>query len=220
MKLVDVLDWLGFSSSQPMAGHSHARDDETHGHTHGVIDPIIASTDRGIWAIKWSFVILAITAAFQLVVVLVSGSVALLADTIHNVADATTAIPLWVAFRLARRTPTETFTYGYGRVEDLAGIAIVMIILFSAIVAGYEAIDRIFHPHTITSLTWVGIAGLIGFIGNEAVALFRIRVGREINSAALIADGNWSCLCCFGTVGIVAAPLPSLRSELPLPPAA
>ena len=189
MKLVDVLDWLGFSSSQPMAGHSHAHDDETHGHTHGVIDPTIASTDRGIWAIKWSFVILAITAAFQLVVVLVSGSIALLADTIHNVADATTAIPLWVAFRLARRTPTETFTYGYGRVEDLAGIAIVMIILFSAIVAGYEAIDRIFHPRTITSLTWVGIAGLIGFIGNEAVAVFRIRVGREINSAALIADG-------------------------------
>ena len=156
MKLVDVLDWLGFSSSQPMAGHSHARDDETHGHTHGVIDPTIASTDRGIWAIKWSFVILAITAAFQLVVVLVSGSVALLADTIHNVADATTAIPLWVAFRLARRTPTETFTYGYGRVEDLAGIAIVMIILFSAIVAGYEAIDRIFHPqyHHIADVGW------------------------------------------------------------------
>ena len=101
MKLINVLDWLGFSPSKPMAGHSHSHDDEAHGHTHGVIDPTIASTDRGIWAIKWSFVILAITAAFQLAVVLISGSIALLADTIHNVADATTAIPLWIAFRLA-----------------------------------------------------------------------------------------------------------------------
>jgi cation diffusion facilitator family transporter len=121
-------------------------------------------------------------------VVLASSSVALLADTIHNVADATTAIPLWIAFVLARRKPTATFTYGYGRVEDLAGIAIVLIILFSALVAGYEAIDRLIHPLPISLLGWVGVAGLIGFIGNEIVAVLRIRVGREINSAALIAD--------------------------------
>ena len=190
MKLADVLDWFGFSSHELAAGHHHSHGvEEGHGHTHGVIDPTIASTQRGIWAIKWSFVLLAVTAVFQIVVVAISGSVALLADTIHNFADATTAIPLWVAFRLARRKPTETFTYGYGRVEDLAGILIVAIILFSAIVAGYEAIDRIFHPQAIGALMWVAIAGLIGFIGNEAVAVFRIRVGREINSAALIADG-------------------------------
>ena len=158
-------------------------------HTHGVVDPAIATTDRGIWAIKWSFLILAATAILQLVVVFISHSVALLADTIHNIADAGTAIPLWVAFALARRKPTETFTYGYGRVEDLAGLAIVLIILSSALVAGYEAIDRIIHPRPVMQLGWLAAAGVIGFLGNEAVAVFRIRVGREINSAALIADG-------------------------------
>lgn len=184
-----VLDWFGFGSHDHHAhagGHDHHG---PHGHTHGVIDATIATTDRGIWAIKWSFIILAITAVMQIAVVVISGSVALLADTIHNVADATTAIPLWIAFVLARRKPTKTFTYGLGRVEDLAGIVIVMIILFSAIVAGYEAIDRLIHPLPVTNLDWLVGAGIIGFLGNEAVAVFRIRVGREINSAALIADG-------------------------------
>ena len=119
----------------------------------------------------------------------ISGSVALLADTIHNIGDATTAIPLWIAFMLACRKPTATFTYGYGKVEDLAGIIIVLIILFSALVAGYEAINRLIHPQPISQLLWVTIAGFIGFLGNEAVAVFRIRVGRQIQSAALIADG-------------------------------
>src|SRR4029077_5384464 len=123
----------------------------------------------------------------QMVVVFLSGSVALLADTIHNIGDATTAIPLWIAFMLARRKPSPTFTYGLGGVEDLAGIVIVLIILFSAIVAGYEAIDRLIHPQPITQLGWVVAAGIIGFLGNEAVAVFRIRVGREIQSTALIA---------------------------------
>ena len=185
-----VRDWFGFGPmTHGMGGHGHDRGDGGHGHTHGVIDPTIATTTRGIWAVKWSFVVLAITAALQLVVVFLSGSVALLADTIHNVGDAVTAIPLWIAFVLARRKPSKTFTYGLGRVEDLAGIVIVLIILFSAIVAGYEAIDRLINPRPIAFLGWVAIAGLIGFIGNEAVAVFRIRVGREINSAALIADG-------------------------------
>jgi len=121
--------------------------------------------------------------------VFVSHSVALLADTIHNIAYAGTAIPLWVAFALARRKPTETFTYGYGRVEDFAGIIIVLIILSSALVAGYEAIDRIIHPRPVTQLGWLAAAGVIGFLGNEAVAVFRIRVGRQIDSAALITDG-------------------------------
>ncbi len=133
--------------------------------------------------------ILAITAAIQLVVVFTSGSVALLADTIHNVGDAATAVPLWIAFQLVRRKPTARFTYGLGRVEDLAGVAIVAIILISALVAMYEAVDRLLHPLPITQLWQVAIAGFIGFLGNEAVAVFRIRVGREIDSAALIADG-------------------------------
>jgi cation diffusion facilitator family transporter len=191
--LGELHDWLGFSS-QSVHAHKHAHDHHHghgghRGHTHFVVDPTIATTEKGIWAIKWSFIILAITAALQIVVVIVSGSVALLADTIHNVADATTAIPLWTAFVLARRKPTSTFTYGYGRVEDLAGLAIVAIILFSALVAGYEAILRFIHPQEIAALGWVAVAGVMGFIGNEAVAVFRIRVGREINSVALIADG-------------------------------
>jgi cation diffusion facilitator family transporter len=154
-----------------------------------VIDPSIATTARGIWAIKWSFVILAITSLFQLAIVALSGSVALLADTIHNIGDAGTAIPLWVAFVLARRRPSPRFTYGYGRVEDLAGVIIVGIILFSAIVAGWQAVDRLLNPRPIAFLGWVAAAGVIGFLGNEAVAVFRVRIGREIQSAALVADG-------------------------------
>lgn len=185
-----IIEWLGFSGQcvHGHAGHDHGHGGK-HGHTHGVIDPSLSSSDRGVWAIKWSFVILAITACLQLAVVLLSGSVALLADTIHNFGDATTAIPLWVAFVLARRRPSARFNYGLGRVEDLAGILIVLIILLSALVAGYEAIDRFIHPQPLQLLEWVAVAGVIGFIGNEAVAIFRIRVGRAMNSAALIADG-------------------------------
>jgi cation diffusion facilitator family transporter len=185
-------NWFGFGGEQDGYGHGgggHAHGEGPHGHTHGVIDPSLSSSERGIWAIKWSFVILAITAILQLIVVFTSGSVALLADTIHNVGDATTAIPLWIAFVLARRKPTTTFNYGLGRVEDLAGMLIVMIILISALVAGYAAIDRLIHPQPITQLLAVAAAGVIGFLGNEAVAVFRIRVGRAMNSAALIADG-------------------------------
>ncbi|MER9434766.1 cation diffusion facilitator family transporter [Mesorhizobium sp. M0618] len=199
-----VRDWFGFGPmTHGIGGHGHDHGDGGHGHTHGVIDPTIATTTRGIWAIKWSFVVLAITAALQLVIVLLSGSVALLADTIHNVGDAVTAIPLWIAFLLARRKPSKTFTYGVGRVEDLAGIVIVLIILFSALVAGYEAIDRLINPKPITFLGWVAIAGIIGFIGNEAVAVFRIRVGREINSAALIADGYHARTDGFTSLAVV-----------------
>jgi len=187
-----IRDWFGFGGFE--AAHHHGNHGHDHGglgrgHTHGVIEPGIAATERGVWAIKWSFVILAATAGLQMVVVVISGSVALLADTIHNVGDATTAIPLWIAFRLARRKPSKTFTFGLGRVEDLAGLLIVGIILVSAIVAGYEAISRLLHPQPVTELGWLSAAGIIGFFGNEIVAVFRIRVGREMNSAALIADG-------------------------------
>jgi cation diffusion facilitator family transporter len=173
--------------------HDHQEDNHddhgAHGHTHGTIDPTLATTERGIWVIKWSFVGLLITALFQLAIVYLSGSIALLADTIHNFGDATTAIPLWVAFLLARRRPSQRFTYGYGRVEDLAGVIIVLIILFSAVIAAYESIQRLLHPQPVTYLWAVIVASLVGFLGNELVAIFRIRVGKEINSAALIADG-------------------------------
>ncbi len=126
---------------------------------------------------------------FQIIIVLISGSVALLADTIHNFGDAATAIPLWIAFKLARWKSSKRFTYGYGRVEDLAGVIIVLTILFSAIVAGYASIDRLFHSRVVEHLWAVIVASVIGFLGNEAVAQFRIKVGKEIGSAALIADG-------------------------------
>ena len=188
-----LLSWFGFGDISGKSAGAHAGHDDHgakgHGHTHGVIDATIATTTKGIWAIKWSFIILAITSAIQFAVVLVSGSVALLADMIHNVGDSVTAIPLWIAFRLARRKPSARFTYGYGRVEDMAGMAIVFIILISAIIAAYEAINRLIHPQAITALGWVAMAGIVGFLGNEIVAVFRIRVGRQIESAALIADG-------------------------------
>ena len=210
--LSKFLDWFGFGNQnefQSASGHDH--DSGGHGHTHGVIDASITTTERGIWAIKWSFIILAITTALQIIVVILSSSVALLADTIHNLADATTAIPLWVAFVLVRRPPSKTFNYGLGRVEDLAGILIVGIILFSAVFAGYEAVNRLIHPQPIAFLGWVAVAGIIGFLGNEIVAVFRIKVGREIHSAALIADGYHartdgftSLAVVFGAVGVWA----------------
>jgi len=172
--------------------YSHPHSDSDHGHhdhTHGTIDPELLTTERGIWAVKWSLIGLAVTAAFQVVVVFFSGSVALLADTIHNIADAATAIPLWIAFTLMRRQPSRRFTYGYGRVEDVAGVMIVLTILFSAVVAGYESINRLLHPQSVEHLWAVALASIIGFAGNELVALFRIRVGKQINSAALVADG-------------------------------
>jgi cation diffusion facilitator family transporter len=132
---------------------------------------------------------LAITATLQIVVVIVSGSVALLADTIHNFSDALTAVPLWVAFVLSRRAATRRYTYGYGRVEDLAGLFIVTMITSSAVLAAYQSIRRLFEPQPLTNLGWVLAAGLIGFAGNELVAVYRIRVGRRIRSAALVADG-------------------------------
>lgn len=161
-----------------------------HGHATHVTTASLLSSKRGIWALKWSFVGLVLTALFQAIIVYYSGSVALLADTIHNFADAATAVPLWIAFRMSTWKPTARFTYGYGRVEDLAGIAIVLVILFSAVIAGYESITRLFHPQEVRFLGAVMVASLIGFSGNEVVARFRITVGKEINSAALIADGH------------------------------
>jgi cation diffusion facilitator family transporter len=195
--------------------HHHADDslhphrDADHRHLHGIADPAIVTTARGLWALKWSCAGLLITAGFQLVVVALSGSVALLADTIHNFGDAATALPLWLAFLLARRKPTERFTYGMGRFEDLAGLVIVLIMAASALVAGYEAVTRLIHPRPVAYLSAVVVASILGFLGNEAVALFRIKIGKEIGSAALIADGyhargdGWTSLAVLvGVVGV------------------
>ena len=188
------------------ADHSHPHNDHGHthhDHTHGTTDSALLTTEHGIWAVKWSLIGLAATAAFQLIIVFFSGSIALLADTIHNIADAGTAIPLWIAFTLARRQPSRRFTYGYGRVEDGAGVMIVLTILFSAVLAGYESISRLLHPQPVKHLLAVAIASLIGFAGNEMVALFRIRVGKQINSAALIADGYHARMDGLTSLGVL-----------------
>ncbi|WP_084259820.1 cation diffusion facilitator family transporter [Microtetraspora malaysiensis] len=161
-------------------------------HTHdsaAKTDAALESSARGMRALAVSFAVLAVTAVVQAVVVAFSGSVALLGDTLHNVADALTALPLGIAFWLGRRAATRRFTYGYGRAEDLAGVFIVLAIAASAGLAGYEAIRRLADPHDIRAAGWVAVAGLVGFAGNEWVARYRIRVGREIGSAALVADG-------------------------------
>jgi cation diffusion facilitator family transporter len=183
--------------------HSH---DRHHGH-HGVlgaikeifaphshdsadsVDSALESSAAGIRAVKVSLLVLGVTAVAQIAIVVVSGSIALAADTIHNFSDALTAVPLWVAFALSTKAATRRYTYGFGRIEDLAGLFVVAMITLSAIVAGYEAIERLIHPQPIVNLGWVALAGLAGFIGNEWVALYRIRVGRRIGSAALVADG-------------------------------
>ena len=193
-------------------GHDHAHG-HGHGHGHGQdhpggvrgrlrslarphshdsadsVDQALEGSAEGIRALKISLVVLLLTAATQAVVVAVTGSVALLADTIHNFSDALTAVPLWIAFALGRRAATRRYTYGYGRAEDLAGLFIVAMIALSAAVAGYESVRRLLDPQGVSNAGAVLVAGVVGFAGNELVAVHRIRVGRRIGSAALVADG-------------------------------
>lgn len=203
--------------------HSHAHDHGPGGHTHPTgfrgflhglfvphshdaadsIDDALEASTAGVRALKISLFVLLGTTVLQLVIFVFSGSVALLADTIHNFSDALTAVPLWVAFVLARRAATRRYTFGYGRAEDLAGLFIVIVVALSAIVAGYEAIDRLFHPATLHNLGWVIAAGVIGFAGNEAVAFYRIRVGQRIGSAALVADGVHARIDGFTSLSVV-----------------
>jgi cation diffusion facilitator family transporter len=161
-------------------------------HSHDAADKVDAAMEasaEGIRALWISLAVLAGTAVLQAVVVAVSGSVALLGDTLHNAADALTAVPLGIAFVVGRRPPTRRYTYGYGRAEDLAGVVIVVIIAASSALAAYEAITRLAHPRPVSNLIAVAVAAVIGFAGNELVARYRIRVGRKIGSAALVADG-------------------------------
>ncbi|UKA62894.1 cation diffusion facilitator family transporter [Arthrobacter sp. FW306-04-A] len=198
------------------AGHDHEH--EHHGglkgwlyelfvpHTHDAADSIddaLESSTQGVRALKISLFILLATTVLQFLVVLISGSVALLADTIHNFSDALTAVPLWIAFVLGRRAATRRYNYGYGRAEDLAGLFIVVVVALSAVVAAWQSIDRLFHPQPLHNLWWVLAAGLIGFAGNEIVAVYRIRVGRQIGSAALVADGVHARIDGFTSLAVV-----------------
>lgn len=188
-------------------GHNHRHGD--HDHSHGIVDPSIASSERGLWAVKWSGILLLAISLVELAVVAMSRSTALLADMIHNFGDFATVIPLWVAFALMRREPGRRFSFGYGRVEDLAGVLVVAVLFMNALFAGYETISRIVNPQPMGHIAVVAIASLVSFAGNEAVAVLRIKVGREIGSAALIADGHhartdgWTALAVLaGAIGV------------------
>ena len=207
----------------PHSGHSHG--EPGHDHPRGVrgfvrqlfaphshdaadsLDDALEGSVQGVRAVKISLIGLGATSILQLVVVIVSSSVALLADTIHNFSDALTAIPLWIAFVIGRRAANRRYTYGYGRAEDLAGLFIVGMIALSAIVAGVESARRLVNPVEIQNIWWVAAAGLVGFAGNELVAVYRIRVGRRIGSGALIADGLHARTDGFTSLAVLAGAL-------------
>lgn len=180
-------------------GHSHESSES--------VDDALESSEIGIWALKVSLVALMATALFQVVIVAFSGSVALLADTIHNFSDALTAVPLWIAFVLSRRTANKAYTYGYGRAEDLAGVAIVAMIFLSAVVAGYESVMKLIYGSEVSNVGWVAVAAVVGFLGNELVARFRVGVGRKIGSAALIADGQHARVDGFTSLAVLVGVL-------------
>lgn len=180
-----------------LLAHRHGGHDHDHDHD-------AAATAEGLRALKVSLAVLAATAVVQAVVVWATGSVALLGDTVHNSADALTAVPLWVAFAVGRRAPTSRYTYGYGRAEDLAGVVVLAFILGSAGFAGYEAVRRLLDPRPVEHLAVVAAAGLVGFLGNEAVARYRMAVGRRIGSAALVADGLHARSDGFTSLAVVA----------------
>jgi cation diffusion facilitator family transporter len=192
-------------------GHEHGQHDRDHGHEHAArrgvlgrawhmlrphshgpaqqVDAALEASAEGVRVLWVSLAILAGTAAAQAAVAAVSGSVALLGDTLHNAADALTAVPLGIAFVVGRRPPNRRYTYGYGRAEDLAGVVIVLLIAASSVLAGWQAVTRLAHPRPVSALVAVAAAALAGFAGNELVAGYRIRAGRRIGSAALVADG-------------------------------
>jgi len=182
-----------------LGDHSHDPGDS--------IDEALTSDRRGIRALKLSLLLLAVTAVAQLAVVIVSGSAALLADTIHNFSDALTAIPLWIAFAIGSRAATRRYTFGYRRAEDLAGLFVLLMVGASALLAACESISRLINPQPMTNVPIVIAAGLIGFASNETVAIYRIRVGRSIGSAALAADGYHARTDGLTSIAVVAGAL-------------
>jgi cation diffusion facilitator family transporter len=176
--------------------HSHDSADK--------VDAAMEASGEGMRTLWVSAAVLGATALIQAGVVAMSGSVALLSDMLHNGIDALSVVPLAIAFVAGRRPPTRRYTYGYGRAEDLAGVAIVLLIAGSAAVAGYEAVTRLAHPRPVSSLAAVAAAAVIGFAGNEVVARYRLRTGRRIGSAALVADGLHARADGFTSLAVLA----------------
>jgi len=176
-----------------------------HSHDHGMaLEDSLMASKAGMRALAISLAGLLVTAMLQLIVFLISNSVGLLADTIHNFTDAFTALPIGVALLVARRPATRRYTYGFGRAEDLAGLAVVLVIAASAVIAAWEACSRLVYPQQVTNLGWVAAAGTIGFLGNEFAARYRIKVGQRIGSAALVADGHHARIDGFTSLAVVA----------------
>ncbi len=176
-----------------------------HDHDHGPATGLLDTGAVGIRATKVSLVGLGVTALIQAVIVVFSGSVALLSDTLHNLTDALTAIPLWIAFALGRRPATRRYTYGFNRSEDMAGLLIVVVIAVSAALVIAESVQRLIEPRLIDHVPWVIAAGIVGGLGNELVARYRIRVGRAIGSEALVTDGRHARTDALTSVAVVAA---------------
>jgi cation diffusion facilitator family transporter len=176
--------------------HTHSHGHHGHGHSHGLVDRSIVRSRAGVKAVSLSLAILAATAAIQAAIFTVSGSVALLADLVHNLGDALTAVPLGVAFLLR--------SY---RGEKLAGLFVVFAIFVSAAVALYETIERFIHPEDLTHLWVLALAGVAGFLGNELAAQVRLRGGQRLSSPALIADGNHARVDGLVSLGVVASAL-------------
>jgi divalent metal cation (Fe/Co/Zn/Cd) transporter len=174
-------------------GHSH-HGHWHHGHSHGLVDPSIIRSHSGIRAVSWSLVILTLTALAQALIYSQTLSVALLADLIHNFGDALTAAPLGVAFFLR-----------CARGERWAGLAVVLAIFVSALVALGQTIERLVNPRSLSHLWLLAAAGVIGFIGNEIAAQVRLRAGRRLHSPALVADGNHARVDGFVSIGVVAS---------------
>lgn len=176
------------------SAHGHSRTRAGHGHSHGLVDSSIMRSRAGIRAVAWSLGILGLTALLQAAIFGLTGSVALLADLIHNVGDAATAIPVGVAFWL------RSF-----RAEKIAGLFVVAAIFVSACVALYETVQRFLHPQPLSHLAALAAAGLVGFLGNELAAQVRLRAGRRLASPALVADGNHARVDGFVSLGVVVS---------------
>ena len=163
-----------------------------YGHSHDLpaVNDAIYNNELGIRTVKQALLLLGITTLLQAGIYYFSGSVALLADTVHNLGDALNSIPLWIAFVLARRVATKRYTYGFGRAEDIAGLVIVLSIAFSAGYILVEAVSKIITPQPIAFGGWVIVAALVGFVGNEIVAVLQISVGKRIGSEAMVTDGR------------------------------
>jgi cation diffusion facilitator family transporter len=175
--------WGVIAGALHLPGYGHTHEQPSH------TDPLY-NNELGIRTVKWALAALGLTTVLQIIIYVMSGSVALLADTVHNLGDALNSVPLWIAFVLARRAANRRYTYGYGRAEDIAGLLIVVSIAFSAAYILWESIQKFINPDPLTNLPWVAAAALIGFMGNEVVAVLQINVGRKIGSEAMITDGR------------------------------